>query len=179
MSAAPSRPRAFPLAAVLVLLLVGAVAAWWITQRDRMGVVYFFAYEADTFALVPASRPLPDPHVDAEAFARAAVDALRRGPGARERAAGAGSAVPDGTIVRGATLAAGRIDVDLSDAFTLGGGTASMRGRLEQVRWTLSEPDVVQEVRLRVEGADLEMLGGEGLLVESTWIRDAHAMPRW
>ena len=55
-----------------------------------------------------------------------------------------------------------------------------MRGRLEQVRWTLTGPTSIEAVELRLVGEPLRVLGGEGLLVEPRWRRpEDGTMPRW
>ncbi len=165
--------------ALLVLLFAMGGAAWWFAQRDAVRPVYFLAYDATTFTLAPVLRPLPDPRGDPAAFARSALAALTEGPRASEEADGLSSAVPEATRLLAASLENERLTVDLTRAFTSGGGSASMRGRLEQVRWTFTEPGGITSVRLLVEGEPLELLGGEGLIVEPTWTRDDETLPRW
>jgi len=163
----------------MVLLVAMGGTVWWFTQRDAVRSVYLLAYDVTTFTLAPVPRPLPDPQGDPAAFARSALAALTEGPRASEEADGLSSAVPEATRLLDATLENERLTVDLTRAFTSGGGSASMRGRLEQVRWTLTEPESITRVRLLVEGEPLELLGGEGLIVEPNWTRDDETLPRW
>ena len=179
MNPSAPRPRWRWLVALLVLLLAMGGAAWWFAQRDAVRSVYFLAYDVTTFTLAPVPRPLPDPRGDPAAFARSALAALTEGPRASEEADGLSSAVPEATRLLAASLENERLTVDLTRAFTSGGGSASMRGRLEQVRWTFTEPGGITSVRLLVEGEPLELLGGEGLIVEPTWTRDDETLPRW
>ena len=56
--------------------------------------------------------------------------------------------------------------LNLSDAFTQGGGSESMMGRLGQILYTASSVDPNMPVWISVEGKLLETLGGEGLMLE-------------
>jgi len=177
----PSAPRQrwrWTVGLIALLMAMGGTTLWFM-QRDAVRSVYFLAYEATTFTLAPVQRPLPDPLDDPAAFARSALAALTEGPRASEEAEGLSSAVPEATRLLDASLENERLTVDLTRAFTSGGGSASMRGRLEQVRWTFTEPDGITSVRLLVEGEPLELLGGEGLIVEPNWTRDDETLPRW
>src|SRR5690606_18605311 len=97
-----------------------------------------------------------------------------------EAAEGLSTLVPRAVKVHAATLDDGRLTVDLSRDFAGGGGSASMLGRLYQVLYTLSQPADVSEVVLMLDGEVLEVLGGEGILVEVPWVRGEHEeLPRW
>jgi spore germination protein GerM len=85
--------------------------------------------------------------------------------------------VPSATEVRSAEREGDRLAVDLSGAVVAGGGTSSMRARLEQLRWTLTAAPDVRRVALSVEGEPLAVLGGEGLWVEPEWTRPRDGVP--
>jgi spore germination protein GerM len=164
--------------ALLLLLVLVAVLSTRTLGRLPDATLYWVRSEATTFSLAPRSRRLGSR--DADGYARAAIAALAAGPTAEERAAGLGSAVPAGAEALDVELRDGTLTVELSPAFASGGGSASMRARLEQVRWTLSQPTWVDEVALRMDGRPLEVLGGEGLMVEERWRRPADGrLPRW
>jgi spore germination protein GerM len=168
------RVTAFVMLMVLVVLAVMTVRT---LNRLPDATLYLVRSEATSFTLVPTQRRLGSR--DTESYARLAVRALAAGPTREERQAGLGSAVPDGTEVRSASLRNGVLRVDLTGSFVAGGGSASMRGRLEQLRWTLTQPSSVDAVELLVEGEPLQVLGGEGLMVEPTWRRTGGEVPRW
>jgi spore germination protein GerM len=79
--------------------------------------------------------------------------------------------IPQGTKLRKLYLETNGVHVDLSQEFTTGGGSASMTGRLAQVIYTASSLDPEANVWVEVEGERLEVLGGEGLLLEQPLTR--------
>ncbi len=79
--------------------------------------------------------------------------------------------IPEGTKLRRLYLETNGVHVDLSQEFTTGGGSASMTGRLAQVLYTASSLDPEANVWVEVEGERLEVLGGEGLLLEQPLTR--------
>jgi spore germination protein GerM len=119
--------------------------------------VYFLDTDLD---LVPVQRTVPA----TQAVGRAAMTELLRGPGASDPG-GSASTIPAGTQLRGIDVADGIATVDLSGQFASGGGSASMRGRVAQIVYTLTEFDTVQAVQFLVEGERVEALGGEGILL--------------
>lgn len=181
MDRAALRAVALRVAALALLLLLALVAV--LTTRTLQGLpdatIYLVRSEPTSFTLTPVARRLGNR--DPDAFAAAAVEALARGPTAEEAGRGLATAVPGETRVRSAELVGGLLTVDLTADVAAGGGSSSMRGRLEQLRWTLTRPTSVEGVALQVEGEPLRVLGGEGLLVETSWRRPANgeALPRW
>jgi spore germination protein GerM len=175
------RAVALRVAALALLLLLALVAV--LTTRTLQNLpdatIYLIRSEPTSFTLTPVARRLGNR--DPDAFAAAAVEALARGPAPDEVERGLATAVPGGTRVLSARLVDGLLTVDLTADVTSGGGSASMRGRLEQLRWTLTRPTSVEALALRVEGEPLRVLGGEGLLVEASWRRPESdgALPRW
>jgi spore germination protein GerM len=86
------------------------------------------------------------------------------------------SAIPVDTKVLSATTKNKEIRINLSKAFTSGGGSASMQGRIIQVLYTATtlEPDA--KVFLSVEGKPLKLIGGEGLEVPQPMTRKDFAL---
>ncbi|MFC7614544.1 GerMN domain-containing protein [Actinokineospora soli] len=121
------------------------------------GAVYFLRGER----VVPVRRELAGPGV-----AASAVRELLAGPSASERAAGMSSSVPDGTALRGVSLAGGTATVDLSGRYDDGGGTLSMTSRLAQVVFTLTQFSTVERVQFRVDGVPVREFGGEGIVLD-------------
>lgn len=78
----------------------------------------------------------------------------------------ASTAIPSGTQLLSLKMSDKGVYLNLSDAFTQGGGSESMAGRLGQILYTASSVDPNMPVWISVEGKLLETLGGEGLMLE-------------
>jgi spore germination protein GerM len=102
-----------------------------------------------------------------EAILNAAFEQLLQGPKAAEFA----STIPTGTKLLGLQVKDDGVHVDLSQNYTTGGGSASMSGRLAQIIYTASALQPDAPVWLSVEGEPLEVLGGEGLMVDQPMTR--------
>lgn len=75
-----------------------------------------------------------------------------------------GTAIPGGTRLLGLSVADGEAIVDLSREFESGGGSTSMQARVAQVVFTLTQwSNIVHTVSFRIEGEDVEAIGGEGV----------------
>jgi germination protein M len=99
------------------------------------------------------------------AVAAAAVRALIAGPSDTELAAGVGSVVPAATQLLGIDIADGVATVDLSSEFAAGGGSLSEQMRLAQLVYTLTQFPTVDGVRLRLDGKDVSVFSGEGIVL--------------
>ena len=180
MDRAALRSVALRVAALALLLLLVLVAVLTSRTLSRLpdATLYWIRSGDTRFELVARSRALGSRSPDG--YARRAIAALAAGPNGSEQAAGLGSAVPRGTEVEEAWLDDGTLYVELSPAFASGGGSASMRGRLEQVLWTLTQPGWADAVALRMDGVPLRVLGGEGIVVPQRWSRPVSgALPQW
>jgi spore germination protein GerM len=177
--------RVAALALLLLLALVAALTMRTLGQLPDV-TIYLVRDDGASFVLEPVYRRLRADARDAagathpnERTVRVAIAALATGPSEEEAARGLGSEVPAGTRVLGVRLDDGVVTVDLSNDFTHGGGTASMLGRLHQVLHTAVRPSGVEAVRVLVEGRPLEVLGGEGIMVEQQWRAPEAGLPRW
>jgi germination protein M len=104
--------------------------------------------------------------VDGPAVLRGALTALVAGP-----SGDLFTTIPDGTELLDVNLADGTATVDLSEEFASGGGTLSMTARVAQVVFTATQFDNVERVVFWLEGAPIEYLGGEGLVMSEPWVR--------
>ena len=124
--------------------------------------VYLFRGER----LVIAHRQVPGPEV-----LRGALSQLLAGPTTSETADGLLSIVPAGTELLGLNLVDGIATVDLSAEFESGGGTLSMTARIAQIVFTTTQFDNVDRVLFWLDGAPIEFLGGEGIILDEPQAR--------
>jgi len=120
--------------------------------------------------LVPVARNVPTTgdHV------LAALAELLNGP--TESEAGSvpaiSSAIPDDTVLLGATVTDGIATVNLSSEFESGGGTFSMAARLAQVIYTATQFPDIESVVFEFDGEPVTVFSSEGLLLEAPLTRD-------
>lgn len=108
---------------------------------------------------------------DESAILEQAFNRLLAGPG--ETLQDVSSTIPNGTKLRSVKVQNDTVNVDLSQEFTEGGGSASMTGRLGQVIYTATSLNPNAKVTIAIEGKQLETLGGEGLELEQPLTRES------
>lgn len=102
-----------------------------------------------------------------------ALTALLEGVTEAEEAMGLSSTIPEGTVLLGLEVSEGVALVNLSREFESGGGSLSMMGRVAQIVYTATRVEGVDSVRFLLEGAPLDVLGGEGLIIDEPQTRSA------
>ena len=162
----------------LIAIAVVAAAVWATQIRavDTRVMVYFTGKVDGGETLVPVERVVHGRGADV--LLRGALEALLSGPTSDERARGLFTEIPQGTRLRGLTIKEGVAFVDLTDAIASGGGSASMQARLWQTVYTATQYPAARQVRLLIEGAERQALGGEGVLIDRPIGRPA-AFPRF
>ena len=105
----------------------------------------------------------------------AALEALLAGPDSFEEDYGLRTAIPDGTQLLGLEIEDGIARADLSSEFESGGGSASMQARLAQVVFTLTQFPTVEGVVFSLDGEPIDVLGGEGVVIDHPLTRRDYA----
>jgi sporulation and spore germination protein/immunoglobulin-like protein involved in spore germination len=120
--------------------------------------------------LVPVLRTVPE----SPATATAAMKALLAGPSAKERAAfpHIGTLIPAGSKLLGIEISRGLATVDLSAKFASlshddmwDGGAFSLRGRLAQVVYTLTQFTTVNRVNFKLEGKPVKVFTSDEVVL--------------
>lgn len=104
--------------------------------------------------------------IDGDNKIESAVRELLDGPSSEELGSGIGSEIPRGTVLLAVSEKDGKIEVDLSKRFAMGGGIDSIETRLVQLSRTVAPLAPSSDVFLNVEGRRLTMTPGEGIEVK-------------
>lgn len=131
--------------------------------------IYWLKSVGDRFELTPTTASVSATG-QPDALLKAALEEILKG---NSGSADLTSTIPEGTQLRQVKIQNDGVHVDLSQNFTAGGGSTSMTGRLGQIIYTATTLDPQAAVWLSVEGKPLEVLGGEGLLVDQPMTRAA------
>jgi spore germination protein GerM len=134
---------------------------------SAQSTLYWLASSADEITLSPIKIDVPADQSDSEILPLAFAN-LMGGPDEP----GAATGIPETTKLLALEVKNDGVHVDLSQAYTQGGGSASMIGRLAQVVYTATALDPTEPVWISVEGQPLTLLGGEGLEVRQPITRD-------
>ena len=87
---------------------------------------------------------------------KASLTELLEGPECQPRSPGALKQIPAGTKLRGVSIAANVAIIDLTGAYSSGGGTLSMTNRLAQVVYTCTQFQGVDAVHFKIDGKVLK-----------------------
>ena len=96
----------------------------------------------------------------------AALESLLEGPDSFETGYGLLTAIPDGTQLLGLSIDDDIARVDLTSEFESGGGSLSMQMRLAQIVYTITQFPTVEGVVFSLDGQPIEVLGGEGVIID-------------
>ncbi|MBD2346350.1 GerMN domain-containing protein [Anabaena subtropica] len=82
--------------------------------------------------------------------------------------------IPQGTKLLGLKIENNdEVHVNLSESFTSGGGSTSMMGRVGQVVYTATSLNPNAKVYIEVNGKQLDVLGGEGVVLDQPLTRES------
>ncbi len=129
--------------------------------------VYWLNDVDNQIVLIPSSIPLNNKTLNKGEILESAFNSLLAGPTNSTFT----TTIPQGTKLRRVSLKNDGVHVDLSQEFTVGGGSSSMSGRLAQVVYTATSLDPNTQVWIEVDGKQLEVLGGEGLMLDQPLTR--------
>ncbi|MDJ0660812.1 MAG: GerMN domain-containing protein [Crocosphaera sp.] len=174
---------------IAAMVTTGTVATWWgihnltnspnpvtpnptespVSQpsdTEQRGQVYWLNTTGDRLKLEESPLSLQKSLTDQEVL-ETAVKSLFSGPKNGEN----DTTIPPETKLLSLKLDKQGVHLNLSSEFTTGGGSASMMGRLAQLLYTATSLDPNAKVWLSIDGEPLELLGGEGLMIEQPMTR--------
>ncbi|MGB3494168.1 MAG: GerMN domain-containing protein [Elainellaceae cyanobacterium] len=128
--------------------------------------VYLIEVAGDRFELVPSEVQIETEDAPEQVLASAFERLL-----SNDVESDAFSAIPTSTELLSLTIEDNGVHVNFSSDFQFGGGSASMTGRLAQVIYTASTLEPTAPVWISLDGEPLELLGGEGLIVDQPMTR--------
>jgi len=138
-----------------------------VVDANAAAQVYMLTVAGDRFELAPSSIQLDASAEPSVALTTAFEELLA----SSSSEAGPFSAIPEDTELLDLAVESDGVHVNLSSDFQFGGGSASMTGRLAQVIYTASSLEPTTAVWLSVDGEPLEVLGGEGLIIDQPMTR--------
>lgn len=122
--------------------------------KVREVTVYFARLEGQEVEMVPVKRS-----VSAESPAKAAVEALLKGPTAREKERGLDTEIPEGTRLEGINLKDGTARAAFTPELDRNiGGSMRVTTIRRQIEETLRQFPTVKEVVIEVEGRTEDVL---------------------
>ncbi|MGK7958517.1 MAG: GerMN domain-containing protein [Crocosphaera sp.] len=172
---------------IAAMVTTGTVATWWAvhtlthsttapnptesprsqpSETSQRGQVYWLDTSSDRLKLETSSLTVNKSLTDQQVLEKA-VNSLLLGPENGENE----STIPQQTKLLSLKLDKEGIQLNLSSEFTTGGGSASMIGRLAQLLYTATSLDANGKVWLSIDGKTVELLGGEGLIIEQPMTR--------
>ncbi|MFS8851303.1 GerMN domain-containing protein, partial [Synechococcus sp. R5-16] len=158
----PRRGRALQLGILGFLLGLGVMGgAWWYSIGPRQTLSLYWLTSADnSIDYVQQERRVRA--FDTQEAIRLALEELIAGP----RDPHLTTAIPPQTRVLDVRVEGDDIFLNFSPEFTQGGGSTAMMSRIAQVLYTATSQNPGARVWISVEGRALEVLGGEGLILD-------------
>jgi spore germination protein GerM len=164
--------------ALLLLLALATFFSYRTLRRLPNVVVYFVKSEETSFTLGSGYRR--ENVAGLEQHLSLAMQRLIDGPNSSETRRGLSSSVPKNTRLLDLGVQGNEVTVNLSKEFETGGGVSDIQGRLEQVFYTLTQPKNIEKVTLQIEGKNVSVFSGEGIMIENPWTRpNRETLPRW
>lgn len=101
-----------------------------------------------------------------ESTGTTALYALLGGPSRAESSAGLVSAIPPGTKLLGLSINGGVATANFNSTFASGGGSFSVRARIAQVVFTLTQFSTAKTVLFELDGVKVSTFSSEGLVID-------------
>lgn len=137
--------------------------------QDRKVSVYFVKQVSPIKnQVIPVNRS-----VKSDKF-ESVINELLKGPSEKEKSSGLFTEIPEQTRLVEVKESPTRVDVNLSDDFSSGGGSESMKLRLRQLSYTAIDAADGKPVYLELNSKKVEFIGGEGLEIPQPLAKDSN-----
>lgn len=163
----PRRGTALQLGILGFLTGLGLMGgAWWYSIGPQQTLSVYWLTTADN-AIYYVQQERTVRALDAQEGIRLALEELIAGPNDPQLS----TAIPPETRVLDVRIEGNDIFLNFSPEFTQGGGSTLMMGRITQVLYTATSQNPGARLWISVEGRALEVLGGEGLMIDQPLTR--------
>lgn len=147
---------------LIVVLAVAAVFYFFFLKKED--TPYARAYFLKEESLFEARRPLlPDDEVLSKT-----AEILLLGPNKKEVSRGIFSEIPKGTMIiklkKDGKILEATFSKELS---SYGGGSARLRGLIAQIVYSFTGINGIERVKIKIQGEDETVLGGEGFVIDA------------
>lgn len=130
-------------------------------DENSVQVYFVKTYGESEFKIQPVRRKI----YKNENSLRIAMAELLKGPTSNEEKLGYFSEIPKKTRLIEIKETPERVIINLSNDFEIGGGSAAMTTRLEQLIYTVLDSVDKKPVYLELNGEEAKYIGGEGVMV--------------
>ncbi len=163
----PRRGTALQLGILGFLVGLGVLGGvWWYSIGPQQTFSLYWLSTADN-AIHYVQQKRTVRALDAQEGIRLALQELIAGPKDPQLT----TAIPPETQVLDVRVEGNDIFLNFSPEFTQGGGSSTMMSRITQVLYTATSQNPSARVWISVEGRALEVLGGEGLIIDQPLTR--------
>ena len=132
-----------------------------LTEENSVAVYFIKSIDNEDFELTQVRRKI-SPESDKLLVA---IEELLLGPNKKETKQGIFTEIPDKTALLSFDESDNKKYINLSNNFESGGGSTSMKLRIEQLIQTVKTSDEDTPVYLQIEGKEVKAIGGEGITV--------------
>ncbi|MEN9204160.1 MAG: GerMN domain-containing protein [Thermostichus sp. DG_1_6_bins_120] len=163
----PRRGTALQLGILGFLAGLGLMGgAWWYSIGPQQTLSLYWLTTADN-AIYYVQQERSVRALDAQEGIRLALQELIAGPKDPQLS----TAIPPETRILDVRIEGNDIFLNFSPEFTQGGGSTAMMSRITQVLYTATSQNPDARLWISVEGRALQVLGGEGLILDQPLTR--------
>jgi len=132
-----------------------------LNQKNSVSVYFAKNYNDNDYKVAVLRRKLSKEASKVDV----AIAELLKGPAKEEKAIGYFTEIPEKTALIKIEETPERVTINLTKDFGIGGGSSSIILRMEQLVYTVLDSAGEKPVYLEIEGEQVKVLGGEGIII--------------